>query len=77
MECLITGASGFVGRWLRSALIERGFTVRCFDSRAAGVENELVGDILDRDAMARACEGVGAVYHLVGLQSSRSHGSTT
>ena len=28
MECLITGASGFVGRWLRSALIEQGFGVR-------------------------------------------------
>lgn len=73
MECLITGASGFVGRWLRSALLAHGFDVRCFDKRAAGVAHEVVGDILDKAAVEKACEGVRVVFHLVGLQSSRSH----
>lgn len=71
--CLITGASGFVGQWLRTALLESGFDVRCYDNRPAGVENEIVGEILDRDALEAACEGTRVVCHLVALQSSRKH----
>jgi short-subunit dehydrogenase len=68
---LITGASGFVGRWLRSTLLDRGFAVRCFDRDATGVEDELVGDSLDEATVSRACQGVRAACHLIGLQSSR------
>lgn len=72
-KCLITGASGFVGRWLRAALLEAGFEVRCFDSRSAGVEEEILGDILDAGAVDKACTGVDAVCHLVALQSGRGY----
>jgi nucleoside-diphosphate-sugar epimerase len=72
-KCLITGASGFMGRWLRSALGESGFEVRCFDSQPAGVEDEILGDILDTYALEKACTGVHAVCHLVALQSAREY----
>jgi len=70
---LVTGASGFLGRWLRRALLERGFTVRGFDRDAAGVDDEIVGDSLDPATVSRACMGVRTVCHLIGLQSSRHH----
>jgi short-subunit dehydrogenase/dTDP-4-dehydrorhamnose reductase len=70
---LVTGASGFLGRWLRAALLERGFAVRCFDRVSAGVDDEIVGDSLDPATVSRACVGVQKVCHLIGLQSSRDH----
>ena len=72
-KCLITGASGFVGHWLRLALLEAGFEVRCFDTRSAGVDDEILGDILDAGAVEKACTGVDAVCHLVALQSGREY----
>ena len=69
-KCLITGASGFIGRWLRSTLLESGHDIRCFDSKSAGVEDEILGDILDSHALEKACAGVQAVCHLAALQSS-------
>lgn len=68
---LVTGASGFIGRWLRTTLLDRGFAVRCFDREATGAEDEFVGDSLDESAVSQACQGVRAVCHLIGLQSSR------
>jgi nucleoside-diphosphate-sugar epimerase len=70
---LVTGSSGFLGRWLRRTLAEHGFALRCFDRDAAGVDDEVVGDGLDAETVSRACHGVQAVCHLVGLQSSRRH----
>jgi short-subunit dehydrogenase/NAD dependent epimerase/dehydratase family enzyme len=70
---LVTGASGFVGRWLSRTLLDHGFAVRGFDRVPAGAEDEIVGDSLDEATVARACHGVYAVCHLIGLQSSRDH----
>lgn len=72
-KCLITGASGFIGRWLCSTLLESGHDVRCFDSKSAGVEDEILGDILDSHALEKACAGVQAVCHLAALQSSHQY----
>ena len=33
---LITGAPALAGRWLRRALLDRGFAVRCFDAVSRG-----------------------------------------
>jgi short-subunit dehydrogenase len=72
-KVLITGGSGFVGRWLGRTLAERGFAVRCFDRDPSGVDDEVVGDSLDPATVSRACAGVQTVCHLIGLQSSRHH----
>lgn len=71
---LVTGGSGFLGSALVRALVASGARVRSLDnesrgsrSRLAGVaaDVELVtGDIRDAEVVARAVEGVDAVYHL-------------
>jgi dihydroflavonol-4-reductase len=71
---LVTGASGFVGTNLVSALVQRGYSVTCLvrstsDTRAlraAGVRLAL-GDILDPSAVRDAVRSVNTVYHVAGV----------
>ena len=74
---LITGGAGFIGSHLADELIERGYEVRALDVLSPQVHGpdagrpeylhpavELqVGDVRDREAVARALEDVDAVYH--------------
>jgi dTDP-L-rhamnose 4-epimerase len=74
---LITGGAGFVGSHLADELLEHGYQVRALDNLAPQVhganasrpdylapEVELqVGDVRDREAVARAIEGVDAIFH--------------
>jgi uronate dehydrogenase len=69
---LITGASGMVGRFMRTRLARPDRTLRLMDIAApepAGpherVEN-LTGSINDADLLASACRGVDAIVHLGG-----------
>ena len=70
---LVTGGSGFIGRHLVSALLLRGDRVRVLVRRpdaarslsAIGAE-AVVGDMLDPNALRRAADGVGGVFHLAG-----------
>ncbi len=69
---LLTGATGYVGGRLLDALAQRGQRVRCLVRRparwaapAAPDVEWVVGDCLDEDAVARACEGVDVAYYLV------------
>lgn len=61
MKILVTGGAGFIGRWVVSGLIERGYDVWVFDDLSNGREDNLaefkdnsrlvdfiVGDIVDR-----------------------------
>jgi dTDP-glucose 4,6-dehydratase len=72
-KCLITGSSGFLGRWLRSTLLRYGFEIRGFDNQPAGVGDEIIGNLLDKQAVDRACTDVQAVCHLAALQSSHQY----
>ncbi len=67
---LVTGANGHVGNNVCRLLVERGERVRAMirgsadPAPLAGLDVEIVrGDILDRDATARAVAGCGRVYH--------------
>jgi nucleoside-diphosphate-sugar epimerase len=66
---LITGGSGYFGSVLTDAVLARGDNVRVFDVNppaASGGDVEYVeGDVRDRDAVRRACEGVDVVLHNV------------
>jgi dihydroflavonol-4-reductase len=70
-KSLVTGGSGFIGRHLVSALLERGDTLRIFDehaplARAANVEFHQ-GSIDDRPALLIALDGIDRVFHLAGI----------
>ena len=70
---LMTGASGFIGRYVVRQLVREGVRVRVLCRRPDALAHDLrrrieivQGDILDRNAMARAINGVGTVLHLAG-----------
>lgn len=72
MNALVTGGGGFLGRYIVEQLRARGDQVRSFgrgkypELTAMGVE-VVRGDIADRDAVLRACQGVEVVYHVAAL----------
>ena len=75
---LVTGGAGFIGSHLVDALLARQYRVRVLDSLRPQVHGPgvrppayldpraefLHGNVLDEDTVARALDGVSAVYHL-------------
>ena len=80
MRVLLTGASGFVGGHVASALTGAGYELRLL-ARASSDLSRLGGlryERVDRDLTAveaaelgEACAGVGVVVHVAGLTASR------
>ena len=73
MRALVTGAAGFIGGHVATALAEAGAEVRAFDRRPPtglppGVE-PVAGDLLDPAGLGRALEDCDAVFHLAALYS--------
>jgi 3beta-hydroxy-Delta5-steroid dehydrogenase / steroid Delta-isomerase len=71
--CLVTGGSGFLGRALTRALLERGCTVHSLDVRADANPvphvNYFTGDIRDYDAVRAAMEGCSTVFHCAAVMN--------
>ena len=62
---LVTGATGAIGAPLAAHLVQRGHSVRGFARRVSpGLDDYVVGDLGDRDAVRRAVEGRDTVVHL-------------
>ncbi|MCL4485440.1 MAG: NAD-dependent epimerase/dehydratase family protein [Nitrospirae bacterium] len=70
---LVTGATGFVGSWVASLLVESGETIRCLRRKESSTSNLppegpkvqwAIGDLLDPSSLDRAMEGVGTLYHV-------------
>jgi len=75
---LVTGGAGFIGSFLVDELLERGHDVRIYDALVAQVHGTdqalpdylnpdaefIKGDVRDRDALARALQGIDVIYHL-------------
>jgi nucleoside-diphosphate-sugar epimerase len=72
VKALVTGAGGFLGRYLVEALVRRKDAVRGFVRRptpyleAIGAE-QFLGDIRDPKQVVEACRGVDAVYHVASV----------
>jgi nucleoside-diphosphate-sugar epimerase len=75
VNVLVTGATGFTGGHLATALAGRGYRVRTLvreksvtrfreSSAARAGVTAVVGDLTDRAAVARAVEGADVVYHV-------------
>ncbi|HWB14598.1 MAG TPA: NAD-dependent epimerase/dehydratase family protein [Pirellulales bacterium] len=68
MHCLVTGANGFLGRYIVEQLAARGDRVRAYCRRhateldALGVETFL-GDVRDAEQTEAACQGIDVVFH--------------
>ena len=93
MRILVTGAAGFIGRWVVGELLARGHTVLPIDNLVAGDVTNLdefagtpgllpfeQGDIRDAAACTRWLDGVDAVAHLaasISVQDSIDDPATT
>lgn len=62
---LVTGSTGAIGEPVAQWLKARGHTVRGFARRPSpGLEDFVMGDLNDQDAVRRAVEGMEVVIHL-------------
>ena len=70
-KVVVIGGSGFMGSHLADVLSDRGFQVTIFDHRDSPWKKDnqqiILGDILDKEAMAIALEGAKYVYHFAGI----------
>ncbi|MEG6616221.1 complex I NDUFA9 subunit family protein [Peptococcaceae bacterium 1198_IL3148] len=74
---LVTGATGYLGRYVVKDLLESGQQVRCLVRNAKEINipgAELVqGDITDPVSLAVACTGVDSIIHLVAIIRENKH----
>ena len=81
MNVLVTGAGGFLGRYLMEQLLARGDAVRAFCGRRRpaldGPRLEIVqADLRDRESVVAACSGMETVFHaaaVAGIWGSWDH----
>lgn len=81
MKALVTGGAGFIGSNVCRLLLESGLEIVVFDNLSSGYYDNIKdlnvhyinGDVLDKDAISNACEGIDVIFHLaasVGRQRS-------
>lgn len=78
MNILITGATGFIGRHLASALSKGEHSVRCLVRKSSNIDclknisvDVFYGDLLEKDSISQALEKIDVIYHLAGEVYSR------
>lgn len=88
-KILVTGGAGFIGSHLVDRFIENGNKVIVFDNLSSGkmefiekhLENPdfilIKGDLLDQEAIEKACKGIDFVYHVAANPDVRLGASDT
>ena len=76
-KILVTGSSGFLGSYVAETLSSKGYKVVLFDKYPSSYktddQEEIVGDILNLEDVAKAIKGCSAVYHFAaqaGIEAS-------
>ena len=71
-KVLVTGGAGYIGAHVAAELLNEGYSVRIYDDFSNGLHKRVdgkfrdivEGDILDREKLLQAMQGVDAVIHL-------------
>lgn len=80
-KVLLTGATGFIGKALLHALVDREIETRCLVRPSEKLETQLLpekqpeityADLLEPDTLERALEGMDSAYYLVHSMGGRS-----
>jgi nucleoside-diphosphate-sugar epimerase len=79
VRVFVTGGTGFVGSRLAEVLLERGNEVVCLVRNTAKLQRRfphnppdvVQGDLADRDALRKGCDGAQIVFHSAGLTAAR------
>ena len=72
----VTGANGFIGRHLVSALLTRGSEVRALVRRPEDYDHDVEvkrADVLDEESLRSALEGVSIAYYLIHSMKNKGH----
>ncbi len=79
-KAVVIGGAGFMGSHTSDELSTRGYDVTIFDIKPSPWLREdqqiCIGDMMDVDGLARACEGARYVYHYGGvadIQEAKQH----
>ena len=66
MNILVTGGSGFIGTNLVTDLLKEGHNVTIYDKQKSEKYPDLciIGDVRDKEKLARSMSGIDTVYHL-------------
>lgn len=78
MKILVTGGAGYIGSILCPLLLQENYNVRVIDNLTFGIGGIILcfrnsdfefikGDILDKDAVAKALDGADAIIHLAAI----------
>jgi uncharacterized protein YbjT (DUF2867 family) len=85
-KILVTGATGYVGGRLVPQLLQAGYRVRALGRSVSKLKGRpwgshplvelAAGDVLDRESLIKACEGVWAAFYLVHSMNADPKGYT-
>jgi len=76
-KVLVVGGAGYIGAHVAHSLVDSGYSVRIFDDFSNGLRRRvdgkfndvIVGDVLDREALIGALDGIDSVIYLAAKKS--------